>query len=122
MIPTPEHDKLHKAKAELGTEEIGAFLEWLGHDGIQLARYWEHEKNCESQDHRDDRYDCLDEASWRWFTHDKEDCLREREGVLVLAHEPIMKLLARYADIDLERLEDEKRALLEEVRQGSTKR
>jgi len=93
---TPEHEKLLKVKAELGTEHIGAFLEWLGHEGIQLAKFWRHEVNCEGGSH-----------------HKKEHCGYEADGVLYCIHESIQALLARYADIDLQKLEDEKRAILE---------
>lgn len=108
----PEHDKLHKAKEELGTEAIGAFLEWLQHDGIQLARFWDHETNCESSE--DDQYPFRHEGeNGRCYKHKKSSCGYEGDGTMTPVHEPINKLLARYAGIDLAKLEEEKRALLE---------
>lgn len=39
--PTPEHDKLKEAKGPRGddTQLVGEFLEWLGDQGIRLAKY-----------------------------------------------------------------------------------
>jgi len=115
MAEYPEHEKLHKAKAELGTEEIGAFLDWLGSDGIQLARFWKHEVNCERSEERD-RVGFQYEGENGYYRHKEERCGYQNEGVLIPSRESIQKLLARYADVDLEKLEDEKRAMLDELR------
>jgi hypothetical protein len=126
MSAYPEHEKLHRVKEELGTEFIGAFLEWLGHDGIQLARYWDHETNCESvsDDEDPDGPSPFRHRSenWRWYKHTKKNCGYENDGMLICIHEPIMKLLARYADVDLEKLETEKRQMLDDARREMTER
>jgi hypothetical protein len=127
----PEHEKLHAAKEELKTEELGRFLEWLQQDGIQLARFWKHEVNCESigdgVSYNNDEYPHCpspfrhQSENGRWYKHKEKDCGYENDGIMNCIHEPIMKLLARYAGIDLERLENEKRAMLDEVRKAQQK-
>jgi hypothetical protein len=110
----PEHDKLHKAKEELGTEHVGQFLEWLEQDGLILARFHDHERNCDSEKEQNQRYAHRGENG-RFYSHPKNECLRE-DDVLVAERMPIMQLLARYAGIDLAKLDEEKRAMLDEVR------
>ena len=38
---TPELDRMHKAREEGHSEDIGAFLDWLGEQGLQLCRWRE---------------------------------------------------------------------------------
>ena len=83
MSKYPEHDKMRIAQADLGTQRIGEFLEWLGEQGIVL---------CESSGY--------EFQPWQQITGSMEN------------------LLARYAEIDLAVIEQEKRAMLEELRRG----
>jgi hypothetical protein len=93
-ILTPECDKLSKV-FEL-SNNIGAFLDWLGEQGIVLGKHHEHTDSCRGED---GFIGC--------------GC---RNGDIVLINESFEKLLARYFDIDLKKVEEERRAILDAFR------
>ena len=99
-VPTPELDKLKRAKEAWGIEHVGEFLEWLEGQKIFLARWMTHEHTDEC---RDDDGDLI--------------CGTPREYIAPL-HEPVEELLARYVGVDPKKIEMEKRALLESLRKG----
>lgn len=89
-----ELDKMAQAKPR--SQAIGEFLEWLREKGIVLAEYHKHSKD-----------EC---GSVRW-----PECGICSEQP-VAHHYNTETLLAEFFEIDLNRVEDEKRAILEELR------
>jgi len=69
------------------SQAIGEFLDWLEQDGIMLCKW--HERNDE------------DESDYSGYMN---------------VHESIEKMLARYFEIDLNKVEEEKRKILDELR------
>lgn len=88
---TPEHDKLRAIKDE--SQLIGAFLEWLGENGYSLCRY---------------------EAFTR---HSGEPGDYTPSGYYPTPL-GIEDLLARFFDIDLDKLEEEKQAILQQLQES----
>lgn len=82
MIETPALDKMKKAKEDLGTEYIGAFIEWLAWQGYDVCKYQDGDEE------------------WFPFFYSVEEWL------------------ALYADVDLVEVENERRALLKELRES----
>ncbi len=98
----PEHDKLHKVVDE--SQAVGEFLEWLqGKKEVVLCKWkeWEEEERCIPVRQPDGS---LEET--RMYTHK--------------AHMPIYtsteKLLAEFFEIDLDKIEKEKQAMIEVLR------
>lgn len=83
---TPELDKMKKARDEGHSEDIAAFLEWLGENGMSVCSWRE------------------GIGGGRWY---------EIDG-------GINRLLARYFQIDLDKVEQERMALLDYVRRQSS--
>jgi len=106
-MKTPHLDRMKHARETLRTQEISDFLDWLGEQGIVLSRPHEHGDSC---------YDTTDE--------DREypTCGLEQEQLLFYHHETKEKLLARYAGVDLAGCEEERVALLEEMRKRHRQR
>lgn len=105
----PEHEKMRAMRER--SQACGEFLEWLSAQGLVLARYHEHVNAC----YEDDVFDPPRQIRMRkicGFT----------EGVPFAASYQVEKLLAEFFHIDLAKLEDEKRAMLEDLRtRGSEK-
>lgn len=101
----PEHAKLDKVKDQ--SQTIGEFLEWLGTKNRELATYRESKEP-------------------PYIDIDGELKSNEKyipEGWYPLNYS-IEKLLAEYFEIDLNKLEKEKRQMLDEIRnanKGGTK-
>lgn len=96
MSQYPEHDKLSAIKDF--SQKIGEFLEWLKYEKrLTLCRvHEEHDSSCYNEE-------------------DDLDCgLREGDYFPVYVRDT--DLLAEFFDIDQNRLENEKRAMLEECR------
>lgn len=125
MSDYPEHDKLMAVKDE--SQTIGEFLDWLP-GGTDL-------RVCE----RIVKTDCRGGGIWERWTciggrkiNDREDSdegecpichgtgLVDRDEPLYLpAHVDINKILAKFFEIDLNKLEAEKRAMLDALRAAS---
>lgn len=126
----PEHDKLTAAKRRGdATQTVGDFLEWLGEQGLVLAKDEKTRFTCEhcgavpAEEVFFVDWSSLDQAMWR---HKRKHCKKDGgfehrgggavdhvpEG-LYMATESRSKLLAKFFDIDEARLESEKRALLD---------
>lgn len=88
----PECDKMVKVKPQ--SQAIGQFLEWLDEQNIQLATYHVHGEHCTE--------------------HARECGYSEHD--LAPHRETIEELIARHFNIDMEKVEAEKRALLIEIR------
>ena len=96
----PECDRLH-AVAEK-SQACGEFLEWLQQQGIVLARWHEHDE------------ECYGESGFR-------TCGYSKEGDLQLDHTNIQTWLAKFFDIDMNKVENERRALLEAMQERTDK-
>jgi hypothetical protein len=93
-----EHDKLQSVKES--SQTIGEFLEWLQEDqGVVLAKPHVHTDFCIEEGRR--------------------VCGAE-SGSLIGVLASIPRWLARYFDIDEDKLEAEKRAMLDELRLGAS--
>lgn len=94
-VLTPECEKMRAVKEK--SQAIGAFLEWLSAEkGVHLAEYHRHSRAC--LDH-EAHLVCglLENHSVRWNYN-------------------IERLLAEYFDIDLNKVEEEKEAILDAIR------
>ncbi len=95
---TPELDKMHAVKDK--SQACGEFVEWLGVEKhIVLASPHNHNSFC-----RDEKGHLNCDA---------------HSGELVGVHVGINKLLAEFFEIDLDKIEVEKRALLDEIRKAN---
>jgi len=93
-MKTPELNKLTAISGD--SQKIGAFLDWLFHEQkIELAKTHSHAPSC------DDGCGC-----------------GYRDGELEPVDMDINRLLASYFDIDLKRVEDERRKLLEKLQKS----
>lgn len=91
----PECEKLHAVHEE--SQKIGEFIEWLRYDkGIQLGKYY--------------TVDELNEA---------DPGMEYQSGEFIAVYDPINKLLAEYFEIDLDKVEEERRQILEELRKAN---
>jgi hypothetical protein len=88
----PEHDKLALVKDE--TQAAGDFVEWLGTQGIFLAKTYMFTKD-----------DCV--------TDDEAEMRYERTCPVAKS---LVTLLAEWAEIDQNKIEAEKRAMLATIR------
>ena len=93
----PEHEKLLKVKDR--SQSIGEFLYWFRSDGRVLGVIHHHTKNC-------------------WEGHGLNRSLEcgYNDGDISVLNIPIEKLLAEYFGISPNRIESEKREMLEELR------
>lgn len=91
----PEHDKL-KAISEY-SQQIGAFLEWMKSDGIRLSRPHVHTRDCDNN----------------WCDYDMAQLVHDNES--------IQDRLARYFEIDQNKLDHEKREMLAAIRMEHAK-
>lgn len=97
MTDYPEHEKLELIMHE--SQAIGEFLEWLTSEkGYVLAERHKHTADCRGDD--------------------KILGCGATQNELLTVVEPVRKLLAEYFGIDENRLEEEKRKLLESLRTG----
>ena len=95
----PEHERLHEIASK--SQCCGEFLEWLESDGVILSREHQHSDSC---------------------YEDGDRVCGTSKGELVFDHESIQTRLARFFEIDLNKIEQEKRAMLDELRAANTKR
>jgi hypothetical protein len=105
----PEHEK--QAAVLDQARVIGEFLEWLSAPGggKRVIAAWRPSfcTGCERPWEPDIDGSCLGCG---------RDPIYKSEDVLLPAHESFVTLLARYFDIDLAKIETEKRAMLEHLR------
>lgn len=118
----PEHAKLREVKEQ--SQACGEFLSWLQNvKGVVLAKRHEHGDECYEP------HDCDDpvhECSLMADVH-VDGCNREQEKVCPHSDGELVPavhlhhaedLLAEFFEIDREKLDEEKRAMLAEVRDG----
>lgn len=117
----PECKRMSKVIEQ--SQDIGNFLDWLNNQGIHLAE-WETQRDCEYGDHS-----LKSRTIWRCrngqLVHEDtdevgDDCpncegtgvVDRSNPVLTLRSERYESLLARYFEIDLDKVETERRAML----------
>ena len=106
MSKYPEHVKLGRVRDK--SQACGEFIEWLlGEKGYHLGKYHQHTDACwpEGENHTEKRRTC-----------------GTPEGVLYPSPANVRKLLAEFFDIDEDKLETEKRAILAEHAEDTTLR
>lgn len=89
----PEHEKLETVQAK--SQAIGDFLEWLGEQGRFIATAHSHTPDCRGSD------------GWRACGY--------FDGGLQPDPVPIERRLAEYFEINLDKIEKEKQAMLREL-------
>lgn len=121
---TPEHDKLHALDGK--NQTCGDFVTWLQHNGYILAKREPANWICEecgplnvaeaAHSRKGVRFNGLFSVA---PMYEHKYCGKavdhSPEGLYAVPLD-ITKLLAEYFEIDLQKLEDEKRAILEELR------
>lgn len=93
LPPTPESDRLIAISDK--SQIIGEFIDWLAEDGVILSREHQHSETC---------------------YEDGDRICGTNKGQLIFDYEPIQTRLARHFEIDLKKVENEKRALLDAIR------
>lgn len=103
MSKYPETPELNKMKSvQTQSQAIGDFLDrFLTEKGIRLGRPHEHGPSCRGWDSERDRYRPSGDDRCSFNSGEFESCIQ-----------PINKLLAEYFDIDLNKIDDERRAIL----------
>lgn len=96
----PECEKMSKVRDK--SQSIGEFLEWLNQQGIFLAAYHEHTKDCYAPDDYDQEEPICELGTQRLWEVRKS----------------IEMLLAEFFKIDLKKVEEEKCAMLESLQKG----
>lgn len=123
LMQIPEHDKLSAVKSE--SQAIGEFLEWLQGEGVVLSTHHEHSKGCyctngwhETADPNRYSIDGCPECGGSPTSRRPLCGYLSYDGHNELApvHRTIEQWLAKYFEIDLAKLETEKRAMLEQMR------
>jgi len=93
----PEHDKLIAIQDQ--SQAIGEFLEWARIElGYSLGEYHEHTQDC--------------------FDIDGGRICGMRTEEMYAVNMPVTNLLAKFFNIDQDKLEEEKRAMLKALRNG----
>lgn len=101
----PEHEKLHKVKDR--SQTCGLFIDWLAGQGYHL---------CEIHEHSGDKDDEGESGCYK----DGDRLCGYRNGQYFPTMRRLEDLLAGFFDIDQRRLEDEKVAILNQLRQQHT--
>lgn len=96
----PEHTRLRALKGD--NQKIGDFLTWLGEQGVILCKN-EQEPDFEAIQDQEEQA----RARRQWDRRDPE---------LQPWYQPTEKILALYFEIDMDKLEREKVAMLDELR------
>ena len=122
MSNYPEHDKLSKISDE--SQLVGEFIDWLQDKGYTICKFQEAGTNGEPYRIPATEED-IDALEFRWERDDAR-----AGGILNPAYESwgdhffpihrgIQSWLAEFFGIDQEKLEDEKRQMLERLRQAA---
>lgn len=106
MKQYPEHEKLKQVSGK--SQTVGTFLDWLVEQkSIELAVRHEHTEHCYEQRERVNGVGTFVSSAI---------CCGYGSGDLVSARIPFRQLLAEFFEIDEEKIETEKREMLEELR------
>ena len=106
--PTPELDKMKAVRER--SQSIGEFLEWLGEEKKwSICASHHHGPGCEG----------WDEARGRFNPGAFDRRCEAQEFELFPVSFSIEKLLAEFFDIDLNKVDDERRAIIDHMRSTS---
>ena len=111
MSDYPEHKKLEAIQEQ--SQAIGEFLEWISDNGDwRLGKPHHHIETCKNPDYsyHNFRYELGDPSTWEMYLCGYASSQFESN------HRNVDKLLAEFYQIDLNALEKEKRAMLDEIR------
>jgi hypothetical protein len=99
----PECEKMSAVQPK--SQAIGEFLNWLRDEkGVQLAKYHEHSDACYEED----------------VEHEEGEEICERnEAQLDIFPVNMESLLAEYFEIDLKKVEEERREILADIREAN---
>ena len=118
-----EHDKLHAVKER--SQAIGEFVEWLRENSMGILRWQATKYVCETcgeipEEEARHNKSMESDASYHHRNNERCDSDVERvpEGDYPIG-KTIEQLLADYFDVDLLKLENEKRAILDEIREAN---
>ncbi len=116
---TPECDKMVVIHED--SQKIGEFLDWLKEQGIHLCNPHTHNEYCYRYgdiELKEGEYKSRDYMGQAKYVGEKELNCGSRNGEMFYIREDFEKLLARYFNIDLDKVEKEKQAILAEIRGG----
>ena len=108
----PEHEKLKAVHDQ--SQAIGEFMEWLGGKGLSLGAYHKHTEGCKNPDwHKgvNEGKQWIDED---WVTQYR--CGAQTDQFVYVGMD-IEAKLAEFFEIDRDKLEQEKRAMLQKQRE-----
>lgn len=115
VVKYPEHQKLRAVVDK--SQCVHDFLEWLQEQGIVLAKRHEHTEGCYGTHNcKEDPSECSLYGECRRRGKKVLRCGCHTDELYDHTERPD-KIIARYFEIDLKRLDDEKREMLEECRQ-----
>lgn len=119
----PECEKMKAASED--SQVIGEFLEWLGQQGIQLCKYQKEDVYHFESEEAESQYNELsriEQSAWRYNNPSKFGTTYQGYNLVNINTE---KLLAQYFKIDLNKVEQEKRQIINSLRnptlQGESK-
>jgi len=114
---TPECDKALAIQDD--SQKIGVFLDWLQEQDIHLCSPHNHHEGCYrlgTIELKEGEYKSWDYPGQAKYIGEKEiDCGYHRDE-MVYIRESFEKLLARYFQIDLDKIEKEKQKILKSIR------
>lgn len=117
MSDYPEHEKL--SKVQDASQAIGEFLDWLtGEQGVQLCRWQSHANNGQPR-YVGPNHPRSQELNPHGIKYVDNPDFEERLEGLYPDGRPIQELLAEYFGVDLQRLDSEKRVILDRLRTAS---
>lgn len=116
-MESPECEKMVKVAED--SQKIGEFLDWLREQDIHLCSPHAHNEYCyrygdiELKEGERKSWDYIGQAK---YVGEKELNCGFRNGEMLYIRESFEKLLARFFNIDLDKVEKERRSILEELR------
>lgn len=112
----PELDKLSALKGQ--TQKLGEFLDWLEQKGLIISRYHKHSLECVGGSEAD-----LEVNRGRLTLKPMPAGQKAKCGVSEEDIEPmyikIETMIANYFDLDENKMEDERRAMLADLQKGN---
>jgi len=119
-MESPECEKMVKVAED--SQKIGEFLDWLQEQSIHLCKPHKHTDSCYSWGTVEPPANGI--RSWKMGVNYRQKYTDEKwldcgyhDGEMVYIRDSFEKLLARYFDIDLDKIEKEKQAILKEIRE-----
>ncbi len=119
---TTELEKMRAVHEQ--SQPIGEFLDWLAGQGIQLMKYapssherWPWESRVAADGRRLGYYRVQRHGPWEGIHGPPEEYKGDDEPLWW--RESVEEMLARFFEVDLNAVEDERRALLDEIRKAN---